>query len=368
MMADAPVMIMAGGTGGHIFPALAVAEWLRDNGTSVVWLGSRGGMETRLAPARGFPVVEISVGGLRGKGVAALLQAPFRLALAVWQSIRAQRRHRPRAVLGLGGFASGPGGLAAWLLRTPLYIHEQNAIPGMTNRLLARLSRVVMQAFPGSFRDREALTVGNPVRAELRALADPVRRLSGRQGPLRILVLGGSLGALKLNQVVPRTLAAIDQPLAIWHQSGERHWRETARRYDELGVEARVEAFIDDMAKAWGWADLAICRAGALTVSEIAQVGLASVLIPYPHAVDDHQTANAMNLVNLGAARLLADAALTPERLAAELDDLLGDRDRLLGMAEAATRLRHPDAAAVVARICLGELDPESVKQREARQ
>ena len=357
----APIMIMAGGTGGHIFPALAVAEWLRDHGAAVVWLGSRGGMETRLVPARGFPMVEISVGGLRGKGAMTLLKAPFKLLLAVWQSIRAQRRHRPRAVLGLGGFASGPGGLAAWMLRTPLYVHEQNAIPGLTNRLLARLARVAMQAFPGSFKDGGALTVGNPVRASLRALPDPGERLKGREGPIRILILGGSLGALKLNQVVPETLAGMARPLDIWHQCGERHQEDTARRYRELGLVARTEAFIEDMAEAWGWADLAICRAGALTISEIAQVGVASVLVPYPHAVDDHQTANAMNLVSRDAALLVPDAELSAERLGGALAGLLEDRERLLRMAEAATALRHPEAAAVVARLCLGELTPDTL-------
>ncbi len=357
----APVMIMAGGTGGHIFPALAVAASLRARAVPVVWLGSRGGMETRLVPRHGIPLVEVSVSGLRGKGGLALMAAPFRLLLALMQALRAQIRHRPRAVLGMGGFAAGPGGVAAWLLRKPLYIHEQNAIPGMTNRYLARLSRVVMQGFPGSFPAARAVTVGNPVRQALLALADPAERLGARRGPLRVLIIGGSLGALKLNRVVPEALAGLPVRVDVWHQCGARHLQETEGGYERAGLTARIEPFIDDMAEAYGWADVVIARAGALTVSEIAQVGLASILVPYPHAVDDHQTANAMNLVSRGAARHIADAVLTPRRLQQELGPLLEDRGRLLAMAQAATALRRPDAAEVVAGICLGEIDPSGM-------
>ncbi len=358
---NAPMLIMAGGTGGHIFPALAVAEVLRSRNIPVVWLGSKGGMEERIVPEHGFPMVALRVKGLRGKGVKTLLLAPFKLTLAVAEALRAIVRHRPRAVLGLGGFASGPGGIAAWLLRKPLYIHEQNAIPGMTNRWLARISRCVMAGFPDSFRTvataRPVSYTGNPVRREIVALAPPEERMAGRAGPTRLLVIGGSLGALKLNTQVPAALAALADggAVEVRHQCGARHLDVTRRAYDEAGVEARIEPFIDDMAEAYGWADLVIARAGALTVSELIQVGVAAILVPYPHAVDDHQTANACVLVEAGAAQMVADAFLDGETLAELLRPLLGDRRRLLAMATAAAPLKTPDAAATVAAICLGE-------------
>ncbi len=361
----APVMIMAGGTGGHIFPALAVAESLQRRDVPVIWLGSRGGMETRLVPAKGIPLVELTISGLRGNGIKRLAVAPFKLVLALSQAIKAQLKYKPQAVLGLGGFASGPGGLAAWILRTPLYVHEQNSIPGLTNKLLARLSRCVMQAFPQSFDAARftPITVGNPVRKEFLSLADPVERLSSRKGSIRILIVGGSLGALKLNQVVPETLAGLDAEIEIWHQTGKQHLQNTKESYEQLNQTARVAAFIEDMSKAYGWADLVIGRAGALTVSELAQVGVASILIPYPHAVDDHQTANANNLVSRDAARMLADSELSVDALSKIVAPLVADRQKLIAMAIAATSLRRSDAADVVAKICLGELDPAQLRQ-----
>ena len=359
-----PVMIMAGGTGGHIFPALAVAERIRARRIPVVWLGSRGGMEERLVPAQGIPIDTLSVRGLRGKGAAALALAPFKLAWALGQALVSLARHRPRAVLGMGGFAAGPGGVAAWLLRRPLFVHEQNAIPGYTNRILARLARVVMEGFPGSFPGGRAVFTGNPLREAIRALPPAAGRLAGRQGPLRLFVLGGSLGALRLNTVLPQALArfpAAERP-EVWHQCGARHLAATERAYAEAGVAARIEPFVEDMAAAYGWADLVVCRAGALTVAELIQVGLPAILVPYPHAVDDHQTANARQLVDVGAAQLVPDARLTADDLHRRLAALQADRARLLAMARAGAALRRPEAAETVARLCLGELRPEEVK------
>jgi UDP-N-acetylglucosamine--N-acetylmuramyl-(pentapeptide) pyrophosphoryl-undecaprenol N-acetylglucosamine transferase len=357
----APVMIMAGGTGGHIFPALAVADCLRQRDVPVIWLGSKGGMENRLVPAAGFHLVALSVKGLRGKGVLALAFAPFKLLWSVTQALAALLRYRPQAVLGLGGFASGPGGLAAWLLRRPLYIHEQNAIPGMTNRWLSRLSRGVMEAFPGSFRHisthAPVLHVGNPVRESIVRIADASVRLVGRSGPIRIFVMGGSLGALKLNEVVPQAVSGLAAEVKVWHQTGERHLDTTHSHYAEAGVDARIDAFIDDMAEAYAWADLVVARAGALTVSELIQVGVAAILVPYPHAVDDHQTANADVLVNTGAAVLMADKELATSTLQHMLANLTADRSTLMEMSCAAAGLKRPEAAQVVAEICLGERD-----------
>lgn len=363
----APVMIMAGGTGGHIFPALAVARQLENRSVPVVWLGSRGGMETRIVPEQGIPMVEISVSGLRGKGLFTKLLAPFKLSLAVAQAIAAQIRYRPQAVLGLGGFASGPGGLAAWLLRRPLFIHEQNSIPGMTNRLLARLARCVMEGFPRAF-DRAAtkapvVHVGNPVREDILQLNSSRLRLSERKGPVRILVFGGSLGAKTLNEQVPVALAQLEQPLEIRHQTGENKLQATAELYQELGLNVAPEAFIQDMAAAYAWADLVIARAGALTVTEIAQAGVASILVPYPYAVDDHQTANAQHLVSLGAAQVIADNAVNPETLQELLRPLIANRATLIEMGEQAHRLARPDAAATVAAICLGEINGSELSQ-----
>jgi len=367
---NAPVMIMAGGTGGHIFPALAVADCLRQRDIPVIWLGSKGGMENRLVPAAGIPLVTLSVRGLRGQGIIAILFAPFKLLWSLSQALVALLRYRPRAVLGLGGFASGPGGVAAWMLRRPLYIHEQNAIPGMTNRWLSRFSRCVMEAFPGSFRHIATrvpvLHVGNPVRENIVQILAAQDRLAGREGPVRIFVMGGSLGALKLNEVVPKAVAALSPSVEIWHQCGDRHLEATRAHYVSAGIEARIEAFIDDMAEAYVWADLVIARAGALTVSELTQVGVAAILVPYPYAVDDHQTANANVLVERGAAILVADKDLTETSLKSMLEDLTANRPKLLEMSVAAKELKRPQAAQVVMQICLGERDPADWAEAES--
>jgi UDP-N-acetylglucosamine--N-acetylmuramyl-(pentapeptide) pyrophosphoryl-undecaprenol N-acetylglucosamine transferase len=351
-----PILIMAGGTGGHVFPALALARLLREQSLEVVWLGTARGLESRVIPAEGIPIERLSVGGLRGKGALSWLSAPFRLTLALSQALRVMWRYRPLVVVGLGGFVTGPGGVAAWLTRHPLVIHEQNAIAGLTNRCLAHLARQVLEAFPGSFgRDVHARVIGNPVRRDISALPPPAVRFAGRTGPVRILVFGGSQGATRLNAVVPFALKRLAAALAfdVRHQAGER-WLDAGRAsYAQAGVRADVRPFIEDMSEAYGWADLVICRAGALTVSELAAVGVGAILVPFPGAVDDHQAYNAQYLVRGGAAVLIADRELTAERLSSELERLCTGRGKLLAMAERARALAKPRAADELAASCL---------------
>lgn len=349
------VLIMAGGTGGHVFPALATADKLQQQGVDVEWLGSLKGIENDLVPAAGIKLHRISVTGLRGKGRLSLLLAPFRVARAVGQALAVLQRVKPDAVLGMGGFASGPGGLAAWMTGVPVVVHEQNAVPGMTNRLLARLAKRVLCAFPQAFSGRQGVAVlGNPVRGPILQLADPAERLVGREGPLRLLIVGGSLGALAINRIVPEALARlpVEQRPQVWHQTGRQHLDVTRAAYAEAGVEASVVPFIDRMDRAYEWADLVVCRAGALTVSEIEIAGLAAIFVPFPHAVDDHQTANARHLEQLGAARLVQQSELSPERLT-ELLLELGDRAQLLNMGQRAREQARPDAGDRVAQVCL---------------
>ncbi|TNJ35515.1 undecaprenyldiphospho-muramoylpentapeptide beta-N-acetylglucosaminyltransferase [Arenimonas terrae] len=352
-----PVLILAGGTGGHIFPGLAVAQALRARDVPVVWLGSAGGMETRLVPQAGIAIETISVRGVRGKGALALLKAPFLLARAVWQALSVLRRLRPRAVLSFGGFAAGPGGLGAWLLRRPLLVHEQNRAPGMTNRVLARLARRVLCGFPGSFPGRDAETVGNPVRPEIAAVPAPAARFAGRGGATRLLVLGGSQGAHSLNVALPQVLARLPegQRPQVRHQCGERHADKCRQVYAGAGVAASVEPFIADMAEAYGWADLVVCRAGALTLAELCAAGVGALLVPYPNAVDDHQTRNAEFLVERGAARLLPEGEGFEDRLFAAARPLLADAPARLAMAEAARAAALPQAAQAVAAIVIEE-------------
>jgi len=337
-----------------VFPALALARLLRPRSCNVIWLGTHRGLEARLIPAEGIPIEWLSVGGVRGKGVGTLLLAPLRLALALGQALAVMWRHRPRVVVGLGGFVTGPGGVAAWLTRRPLLIHEQNAVAGFTNRCLARLATEVLEAFPGSFGARvRARAIGNPVRADIAAAAPPALRFAGRLGPVRILVIGGSQGAVRLNTVVPLALARLGGGHEVRHQAGGR-WEEAARNnYAAAGVRAQVTAFIADMSEAYGWADLVICRSGALTVSELAAVGVGAILVPFPAAVDDHQSANARFLVEPGAALLIPDRELTPERLSEVLARLCADRGLLAAMAARARARAAPDAAAELARSCL---------------
>jgi UDP-N-acetylglucosamine--N-acetylmuramyl-(pentapeptide) pyrophosphoryl-undecaprenol N-acetylglucosamine transferase len=351
-----PILIMAGGTGGHVFPALAVARELSALGVPVAWLGTRRGLEARVVPAAGYPLAAIRVTGLRGKGRLRLLAAPFMLSLALLQALVVMARLRPAAVLGMGGFAAGPGGVVAWLLRRPLLIHEQNSVPGTTNRLLAPLASRVLEGFPGSMPAlRRALHTGNPVRREIAGLPEPGVRFAGRGAALRLLVLGGSLGAQALNRAVPGALArlpATERP-AVHHQTGAAEVAAVQAQYRELAGESRVEAFIADMAAAYAWADLVVCRAGALTIAELAAAGVGAVLVPFPHATDDHQTGNARYLVDAGAAVLLPQAELDAERLAGLLARFGARRQELLEMARRARRLARPEAAREVARLCL---------------
>jgi UDP-N-acetylglucosamine--N-acetylmuramyl-(pentapeptide) pyrophosphoryl-undecaprenol N-acetylglucosamine transferase len=351
-----PVLIMAGGTGGHVFPALAVAKVLRERGVPVVWLGVPASMEARLVPANGFPIEWVRVRGIRGKGVAAWAMAPLAIVNAVLQAVAVLRRVRPCAVLGAGGYVSGPGGIAAWLLRIPLLIHEQNAVPGLTNRWLARIAGQVLQAFPDSFkRSVHARTVGNPVRADIAAVAEPAARFAGRSGRARLLVFGGSQGAQRLNALVPTALSRLapERRPQVRHQAGERGIDAARAAYSTAQVEADVLPFIEDMAAAYAWADVALCRAGAMTIAELQAAGLGAILIPLPTATDDHQTKNADAMVSIGAGRVLQERDLTADALGACIAELTADRGRLLQMAEAARRARVIDAAAQVADLCV---------------
>ena len=349
------VMIAAGGTGGHVFPALAVAEALAARGARVDWVGTARGLEARLVPEAGLPLHTLPVRALRGRGAAAWLAAPFALARPLAAALALVRRLRPQVVLGMGGYAAGPAGLAAWLMRRPLVVHEQNAVPGLTNRLLAPLARRVLAGFPDAFPPGPRVEVtGNPVRAAIAALPPPEARWAARSGPPRLLVLGGSQGARALNEALPAALARLgpgERP-EVRHQAGARAVEAVRAAYAHAGVAAEVTAFVEDMAEAYGWADLVVARAGALTVAELAAAGLGALLVPYPHAVDDHQRANARWLERAGAAEVVREP-LDPERLAGRLRALLADRAGLLARAQAARRLARPDAAARVAEACL---------------
>ncbi|TNE76780.1 MAG: undecaprenyldiphospho-muramoylpentapeptide beta-N-acetylglucosaminyltransferase [Gammaproteobacteria bacterium] len=349
-------LMMAGGTGGHVFPALATARALEAQGHEVFWLGASGGMEERLIADTGIPLSLIHISGLRGKGKLALLMAPFRLMRALGEAFTVIRQVRPDCVVGMGGFVTGPGGVAAWLNRTPLVIHEQNAIAGMTNRILVRFAETVLEAFPGSFGpDVVTRCTGNPVRQDLATLPDPEGRLADRQGPLRLLVVGGSLGAQVFNQQLPEALARLpeNERPKVRHQCGEKNLEAARAAYAQQGVEASVEPFIKDMAEAYQWADLVLCRSGALTVSELCAAGIGALLVPFPHAVDDHQTRNGQQMVEAGAAILIPQTQLTPPVLAQTLADLSGDRGRVTNMAKAARTLARPDATERVVNYCL---------------
>jgi UDP-N-acetylglucosamine--N-acetylmuramyl-(pentapeptide) pyrophosphoryl-undecaprenol N-acetylglucosamine transferase len=350
------VAVMAGGTGGHVFPALAVAEELRGRGATVFWIGTRRGMESRLVPEQGFEMEWLGIEGVRGKGLGQMLKAPFNLGAALWQAGAVLRRRRPSVVLGMGGFVSGPGGLAARILGLPLVVHEQNFVPGMTNQWLARVASRVLEAFPGSFpAGREAVSSGNPVRRTIADLPPPRERLMGRTGAPRLLVVGGSLGALALNETLPLAIKGLPREITpvIRHQAGERTLEVARAAYAAAGVEAEVTPFIRDMAEAYAWADLVVCRAGALTVSELAAAGLGAVLIPYPFAVDDHQVGNARFLADVGAAHILIQRDLTADGLRSLLAELLGDRAGLLSMAEKARLRAAPHATTLIADVCM---------------
>ena len=351
------IVIMAGGTGGHIFPGLAVAHALRARGAEVRWLGADGGMETRLVPPHGIAIDTLAVQGVRGKGVGTLLRAPLRILAAVRAAGAVLRRERPDAVVSFGGYAAGPGGIAARLAGIPLLVHEQNRAAGMTNKVLARVARQVLVGFPQTF--AKETHVGNPVRAEIAELAPPEARDFDHAGPLRLLVLGGSQGARALNEAVPQAVAALGTPVEILHQAGERMLDAARQAYADAGVAARVEPFIADMAAAYAWADLVVCRAGALTLAELCAVGVGSVLVPFPQAVDDHQTRNAEFLVERGAAVLLPQSDQLAVRLRDVLAPLSADADKRLAMARAARALARPDAAQRVAEAVLAAIPYE---------
>jgi UDP-N-acetylglucosamine--N-acetylmuramyl-(pentapeptide) pyrophosphoryl-undecaprenol N-acetylglucosamine transferase len=345
------ILIMAGGTGGHVFPGLAVADEMRRRGWNVVWMGARGGLEARLVPARGYPVEWIRAAALRGKGLVAKLVLPLNLLVGFWQSARAILRIRPAVVLSMGGYVAFPGGMMASLLARPLAVHEQNSIAGLANRVLAGVADKTMVAFPGALAHAE--WTGNPVRAEISGITEPIARYGARNGPLRLLIVGGSLGAQALNEVLPKALALLSEDVrpSVLHQAGERNLAELKSNYQSCGVRGELVAFIEDMARAYAEADLVICRAGAMTIAELSAAGMASVLVPFPHAVDDHQTANARFLAEQGAAILLPQRELSPETLCTLLRSL--DRRKLAEMAGKARALGKPEATRIVAERCM---------------
>lgn len=351
------VLIMAGGTGGHVFPGLALSEELFGRGYCVNWLGTRHGIESTLVPAAKIPLYFIPVQGLRGKGLRTLLMAPWTITCSIYSAVSVIRQLKPCLAVGMGGFVSGPGGIAAKILGIPLVIHEQNAVAGTTNKILAKISRRILLAFPGTIKN--GVCIGNPVRKEIDALTPPEERLKKRSGAIRLLIIGGSRGALAINELVPSALGLISKNTAInvWHQAGQGKDQATRLAYKKLGIQAKVEPFIDNMAVAFSWADFVVCRSGALTVSELASVGLGSLLIPFPHAIDDHQTKNAAFLEQSGAAMVIQQDQLTAEKLAALFENLLPDRKKLVDMACRAKSLVKPKCVQVFADQCEAAID-----------
>ncbi|RDI44776.1 undecaprenyldiphospho-muramoylpentapeptide beta-N-acetylglucosaminyltransferase [Aquicella lusitana] len=349
------VLIMAGGTGGHVFPGLAVAHCLRENGVEVHWLGTNQGLEARLVPEADFPLHVITISGLRGKGIKPLLAAPFKIATAVLQSRRIINQVNPDVVIGMGGFVSGPGGIASWLMRRPLIIHEQNAKAGLTNKVLARFAKKVLEGFPNAFRTRPRVAMtGNPVRTEIENLAPPEQRFNTARSPFRLLILGGSLGAQALNEAVPKALRHLpttERP-EVLHQTGDKQFELTKKTYESMNVEATLKPFIKDMAEAYAWADMVICRAGALTVAELCAAGLGAIFVPFPYAVDDHQTANAEFMVAHQAACCIQQTELTEERLADIVRQFAQSPEKRLAMAQAAYQLRRVRVAERIFDIC----------------
>jgi len=343
------ILIMAGGTGGHIFPALAVAHKLRDAGWRVVWLGNPEGMEARLVPQHGFEMVWVKFSALRGKGILRKLLLPLNLLRGFWQGLKAIRQVRPNVVLGMGGYITFPGGMMAALTGVPLVLHEQNSVAGLANKVLAGVADRIVTGFPKVLNKGE--WVGNPVRPEIARIASPAERFAERSGPLHVLVIGGSLGAQALNEIIPQGMARLAESELpqIVHQAGEKHIEALQANYAAAGVQAHCVSFIEDMAGAYEWADLVLCRSGALTVAELAAAGVASILVPFPHAVDDHQTANAKFLSTAGGGFLLPQHEMTPESISLIRNYTRG---QLLQMAERARALARPDAALEVARVC----------------
>lgn len=350
------LMIMAGGTGGHVYPALAVAHTLQADGVDIFWLGTRDGIEARVVPENQIDIEWISISGIKGKGLFALITAPFKIIYAMLQTAVIIYRRRPQAALGMGGFVSGPGGLMAKLLILPLLIHESNAVVGLTNKWLAKIANEVLVGFPDVLSNsHHHHYVGNPVRQTIAALPAPEQRLQGRSGNLNLLVVGGSLGAQILNETVPQALAKMDSALrpAVRHQAGRGKLDHTIENYHELDIEASCSEFIEDMAEAYEWADLVICRSGAMTVAEIAVAGVAAIFVPYPYAIYDHQTINARFLTDKKAAILISQERFTAERLAELLAELTDDRPCLTRLSQRARRYAKTDATRRVADICI---------------
>ena len=352
------VMIMAGGTGGHVFPALAVAKILQQQQVCIAWLGTRKGIESDLIPQQGIELHYLNVEGLRGRGLLALCRAPFKLLSSIIQACSALKQFKPSVVLGMGGFASGPGAVAAKLKGIPLVIHEQNSVAGTTNKLSAKIATRIMQGFPDTFAQAEHC--GNPVRYEIEAIKSPVERFANRQGAMRLLILGGSRGALAINQLIPQALAKIDpqQRPKILHQVGGQHLQDTQALYraQDLDVDSdniQIVPFIDSMQEAYEWADFAICRSGALTVAELTAAGLGALLIPFPYAIDDHQTTNGEWLVKAQAALLIQQRDITAEKLADHIVSLGNNPEQRLSMANNARSLAKNGAAERVSEVCV---------------
>ena len=345
---------MAGGTGGHVFPALAVADYMKVSGWRVVWLGTKGGMEEILVPQKGYDIEIMDFSGLRGKNLMVWFLLPLRLLLAFWQSAKVLFQIRPDVVLGMGGYPAFPGGIMASLLNKPLLIHEQNSVPGLANKILAKFADKVLLGFPNAIRnEKKIIFSGNPVRKEISQLDMPDKRYAGRSGKLKLLIIGGSLGAQALNSIVPKMLKLIPdhmRPL-VTHQAGRKHLETLKKNYAEAGVEGELLVFIENIAVQYADCDLVICRAGALTIAELTAAGIASILVPFPYAVDDHQTSNAKFLSDKGAAVLLPQNELTPQGLAQLLMEFT--REKLLGMAMKARELARPDATRLVAEACM---------------
>ncbi len=346
------VLIMAGGTGGHIFPGLAVAKRLMADGVEVHWLGTEKGLEARLIPEAAIPIQYIKISGVRGKGVKEMLLAPLRILTAVWQASRIIRELKPDVVLGMGGFVSGPGGIASWLLKRPLVIHEQNAKPGTTNKWLAKVAQKILEGFPHTFTNRKkVMMVGNPIRHDILSPHLPER---GGNARLNLLIVGGSLGAAAINQIVPQALAALPESMRpdVYHQTGEKHYADTLKAYQHVSVSAKIAPFINDMHKAYAWADIVLCRSGALTVAELCAAGVGAILVPFPYAIDDHQTANAAFMVKADAALLIQQSLLTVDKLTDILQEFTALPARCQAMATAAYQLRNADATDKIVAVC----------------
>ena len=359
-MSHRPLLIMAGGTGGHVYPALAVADYLRAEGFPVLWLGTRNGLEYKVVPDKGYRLLTIDIWGVRGKTIGRWILAPILLIRAIFQAVLILLRIKPAAALGMGGFASAPGGIAAWLLRIPLLIHEQNSVAGTANRLLLPMAKIVMQGFPGTFQQSHKVhSTGNPVRPEIITAAEKNYRTGfSHDGKFNLLILGGSQGAKTLNEIIPPALSRMRDTIdvSIWHQTGERHFPEVKALYEKLGglIDIRIDAFINDMGKAYSWADLVLCRSGAMTIAELCVSGVASILVPYPFAIDDHQTVNARYLSDRGCALLIPESELDDARLANSICEIFNTPGRLLEMSTLTKQQAAPWSTRDVAELCMG--------------